>query len=163
MPLVKAGKIVEDPFMMVGPDDEVPAKGGIIVDVERFQAEKDALFARDGELGVRLEPGQSPNLIKDDIGRLAVVAIAFPAFVDGRGYSYARLLRDRFGFKGEVRAVGDVLCEQLHFLARSGFDAFEIASANAAGEWKVAIEEITTWYQATGDGRKTVSQLRTQD
>ena len=69
---------------------------------------------------------QSPELIADDVQRFALVALEFPKFRDGRAYSYARLLRERYGFKGELRAVGDVLLEQLFFMLRTGFDAFEL-------------------------------------
>ncbi len=160
MPLVKDGAIVEDSFVRLAEDDAIPASGGVIVDLERFQAEKARLFGREGDLGVRLEPGQAPELIRDDLPKLALIALAFPEFGDGRAYSYARLLRERYGFEGEIRAVGDILCEQLHYMARSGFDAFEVESEKAASEWKVAIEEITSWYQPTGDGRTTIDELR---
>ena len=81
-------------------------------------------------------------------------------FKDGRAYSYARLLRERWGYRGELRAVGDVLLEQLHFMQRVGFDAFAIASPEALRHWQTASGEFSTWYQATGDGRRPARELR---
>ena len=74
--------------------------------------------------------------------------------------SYARLLRERFGYDGELRAVGDVLLEQLAFMDRCGFDAYELKSESALEDWRIASSDMSVWYQPTGDGRKTVLQLR---
>jgi uncharacterized protein (DUF934 family) len=84
----------------------------------------------------------------------------FPRFRDGRAYSYARLLRERYGFEGEIRAVGDVLMEQLMFMLRVGFDAFEISEQNPLEAYRTAVGEFSVWYQPTGDGRPTAVSLR---
>jgi uncharacterized protein (DUF934 family) len=89
-----------------------------------------------------------------------MIALEFPAFRDGRAYSYARLLRDRYGYTGELRAVGDVLLEQLHFMHRVGFDAFLIKDNDAIEAWQTALADISVWYQPTGDGRPSVIELR---
>ena len=89
-----------------------------------------------------------------------VVALEFPKFRDGRAYSYARLLRERYGFKGELRAVGEVLLEQLFFMLRTGFDAFEIESADPLEDYRTALADFSVWYQPTADGRPTAMQLR---
>ena len=88
------------------------------------------------------------------------MALEFPKFGDGRAFSYARLLRERYGFTGEVRAVGEVLYDQLVFMHRCGFDAFEIAADDAAGRWLQALGEISVWYQPTADGRPSAMSLR---
>ena len=100
---------IEDRFTIVGDEDALPASGGVIVSLSRFQSEKDALVARDGDLGVWLDSDESPTAIESDLGSLALVACNFPAFSDGRGFSYARILRERYGFKGEIRAIGEVM------------------------------------------------------
>ncbi len=89
-----------------------------------------------------------------------MIALEFPAFKDGRAYSHARLLRERFGFQGELRAVGDVLLEQLHFMQRVGFDAFEIDSADPLGDYQTAVADFSVWYQPATDSRPTAVDLR---
>ena len=81
-------------------------------------------------------------------------------FGDGRAYSYARLLRERHGYKGELRAVGNVLRDQLVFMVRCGFDSFEVASDQAAEAWREAMAEFTRWYQPTGNSRASLGALR---
>ena len=107
-----------------------------------------------------MKSDQSPELIADDLDKLALVALEFPACRDGRAYSYARILRERYGFTGEVRAVGDVLMEQLHFMLRTGFDAFEIEAEDPLGQYRQALRDFSVWYQPTGDGRPTAVQRR---
>ena len=89
-----------------------------------------------------------------------MVALEFPVFRDGRAYSYARLLREQYGFPGEIRAVGDVLLEQLHFMERTGFDAFEFHSDDPLRDIEIAASDFDVWYQPAADGRKTAVQLR---
>ncbi len=85
---------------------------------------------------------------------------SFPKFRDGRAYSYARLLRERYGFEGELRAVGDVLLEQLFFMLRTGFNAFELTAEDPLGAYRTALGDLSVFYQPTGDGRATALQLR---
>jgi uncharacterized protein (DUF934 family) len=107
-----------------------------------------------------LRSDESPVLVADDLERFAVIALEFPAFRDGRAYSYARILRERYGFAGELRAVGDVLMEQLHFMLRVGFDAFELGGDDPVAAYETALKDFSVWYQPTGDGRGTAMQLR---
>ena len=92
-------------------------------------------------------------MVPDDLAQLSVVALAFPKFGDGRAYSSARLLRERFGFKGQVRAVGDVLREQAAFMVRCGFDAFEPADGSSLEDWQRASRRFRHVYQRSSDGR----------
>jgi uncharacterized protein (DUF934 family) len=151
--------VVEDRFTSVGDDAALP-EGGVIVSLARFRAERGALLARDGELGVWLDSDESPAAIADDLGSLAVVACNFPAFNDGRGFSYARLLRERYAYEGEVRAIGEVMLEQAPFMVRSGFSTFELHDVEDVAEFKAVVEEVRTVYQPTGDGRETALQRR---
>ena len=157
--LVKDNAPVDDPFAYVPEGGEIPPEGPVIVHLEQWRTHRDALSGR-AAVGVRLKSDESPELIADDLGRLAVVALEFPAFRDGRAYSYARILRERYGFKGEVRAVGDILREQLHFMLRTGFNAFELAGDDPLGQVRAATEDFSVWYQPTGDGRETALQRR---
>ena len=126
MSLIKGGEIVADPFVDASAAAEIPASGAVIVSLDQWRAQRDALLARGTPLGIRLHSDQSPEAIADDVRRFELIALEFPKFRDGRAYSYARLLRERYGFKGELRAVGDVLMEQLFFMVRTGFDAFDL-------------------------------------
>jgi uncharacterized protein (DUF934 family) len=158
--LLRNGRVETDSFTDVSNDDSIPAAGSIIVSLVQWRDHRDALTAREEPLGIVLHSDEKPESIADDIERFAVIALDFPAFRDGRAYSYARLLRDRYNYQGELRAVGDVLLEQLHFMHRVGFNSFQIESDDAAKAWAVAAADINVWYQTTGDGRNSVIRLR---
>jgi uncharacterized protein (DUF934 family) len=160
MALIKDGKLVADTFADAATAAAIPPTGAVIVNFEQWQAERAALLARGAPLGIRLHSDQSPDLIAADVAHFAVVALEFPKFRDGRAYSYARLLRERYGFKGELRAVGDVLLEQLFFMIRVGFDAFVLDSPEPLRDYQTALADFSVWYQPTGDGRPTAIQLR---
>jgi len=160
MALIRDGKLVEDVFAAVAEDSPLPATGAVVVPLSRWQQERESLLERGAPVGVRLQSDQSPELIADDLPHLALVALEFPQFRDGRAYSYARILRERYGFEGEVRAVGDVLMEQLHFMLRTGFNAFELESDNPLAQYETARADFSVWYQPTGDGNPTAIRLR---
>ena len=160
MPLIKSGRLVEDPWANLDDDAPLPGHGPVIVGVARWQAERQRLRRRGPPVGVRMRSDQPPSLIADDFDRLHLIALEFPAFADGRAYSSARLLRERHGYAHELRAVGNVLRDQFMFLHRCGVDAFEVADQAAVDGWIEAMSEIGVWYQPTGDGRAPVSVLR---
>jgi uncharacterized protein (DUF934 family) len=162
MALIRNGAVVRDEFVNAIGLADIPASGPVIVSLEQWLANLDALMVRRDPLGIRLRSDQNPEIIADDLDHFAVIALEFPVFKDGRAYSYARLLRERWGFRGELRAVGDVLLEQLHFMQRVGFDAFELESDDPARDWEIAAHEFSVWYQATGDGRMPARDLRHQ-
>jgi uncharacterized protein (DUF934 family) len=122
--------------------------------------DRESLLRRGGPLGVRLEPADLVETLAPDLARLGMIQIDFPKFNDGRGYSTARLLRQRYRYPGELRAVGRVLRDQLLYLHRCGFDAFEIAREDALETWIKAMSELNLWYQRAADGRPTVTALR---
>lgn len=159
MALIKNGKLVADPFTDASAG-EVPPSGAVIVSLAQWQEQRAALLDRGTPLGVRLRSDQSPEVIAADLSHLSVVVLEFPKFRDGRAYSYARLLRERYGFAGEIRAAGDVLLDQLLFMLRTGFDAFEISDPDPVGAYETALADFSVWYQPTGDGRPTALQLR---
>jgi uncharacterized protein (DUF934 family) len=160
MPLIKNDQLVTDPYQPIADDAPLPASGAVLVSLARWQAERDALSGRSEPVGVRLKSDESPELLADDLDKIALVALEFPVFRDGRAYSYARMLRDRFQYSGEVRAVGEVLMEQLHFMLRTGFDAFELESDDPLGQYQTAKGDFSVWYQPTGDGRPSAVKLR---
>jgi len=160
MALIKNGELVESAFVDVSSADAIPPAGAVMVSFEQWQAQRDSLLARGTPLGIRLHSDQTPDLIAGDLQHFALVALEFPKFRDGRAYSYARLLRERYGFTGELRAVGDVLLEQLFFMLRTGFDAFELDSEDPLRDYRTALGDFSVWYQPTADGRPTAMQLR---
>jgi len=162
MALVKDGALVDDPFLSVQGEEASPSGGPIIVSLAQWQAHREELQGRAAPVGVRLKSDESPELIAADLKYFALVALEFPSFRDGRPYSYARLLRERYGFTGELRAVGDVLLEQLGFMIRTGFNAFELDSEDPLRDFQIAAADLSVWYQPTADGRRTATDLRHQ-
>ena len=102
-----------------------------------------------GALGVRLSPSDDPVLIVNDLDKLALIAVEFPAFTDGRGYSTATLLRERYGYKGELRAIGEVARDHLHAMAQCGFDSFLLREGEDAQAALAAFDDFSEQYQAT--------------
>ena len=141
----------DDRFATVADDEALPA-GDVIVSVKRFMAEGEALLA-DRKVGVRLEPAEAVEDLAYDLPRLALVALAFPKFSDGRNLSAARLLRDRYGFKGEIRAVGEVLREQAMHMVRCGVDAYAPADGSDPEAWAAAAHRYRHVYQRAADDR----------
>ena len=126
MTLFKNGAFVCDPWRRVETTDDLPQDGNVLLSVQQWRQFAASRPRADIACGLVLEPGFDVEDFARDYERLALVAINFPKFVDGRGYSMGRKIRGRFGFSGELRATGDILFDQLQLLARCGFDAFEI-------------------------------------
>lgn len=130
--MILDGKIVDNGWQRFEPGQleedgqSLPENQPVIVPLAYWQAHRDTLLEREAPVGVCLEPGEEPADLAADLPHLPLVAVHFPAFKDGRGYSYARELRTRYRFTGEVRAVGDVLQDQLFYMHRVGFNAFEV-------------------------------------
>jgi uncharacterized protein (DUF934 family) len=160
MPLIKKGEVISDPWIAVADNDTFPASGPVLVPLSRWSTERDELLARGTPIGVRLASDELVSEIAPDLEHISLIALEFPTFRDGRAYSTARLLRERHGYSGELRAVGNVLRDQLMFMHRCGFDAFEVADANALDCWRKTLAEITVWYQPTADGRIPATALR---
>lgn len=125
--------------------------GAVIVPLAVWTARKAELQSRSTPVGVWLAAGEGPEAIADDLAALPVVGVHFPKFVDGRGYSTARLLRERYGYRGEVRALGDVLHDQLFLMARCGFDAFALKEGKDIARAVAAFETFGNPYQAAVD------------
>jgi uncharacterized protein (DUF934 family) len=161
MPLLRNGALRDDEWQRVDDDAEsLPAGAAVIVSFTRFRAERETLLARNAPLGVLLKNTDPVEELGSDAARFALIALEFPKFGDGRAYSQARLLRERYGFTGELRATGQVLPDQLHHMRRCGFDAFELAKGEPLEAWRRALHTFSAVYQPTGDGRIPVSTLR---
>jgi uncharacterized protein (DUF934 family) len=162
MPLVKGGHIIADEFVRITEDAELPAQGAILVSETRFLAGPDALLNRAGKLGVGWPNNRDVDDLVPYLDRLAMVALVFPSFRDGRAYSQARLLRERYGFRGELRATGQVLRDQFVFMLRAGFDAFEVKKQADAEAFTETVKRYSVFYQPTGDGRLSALHQRLQ-
>lgn len=160
MPLIKNGAFVEDAYAAVADDAALPETGAFVVTLARFKKERDAILARNVAVGVRLKSAESPEELGADLARLSLVVLEFPYFKDGRAFSWARMLRTRLGFKGEIRGSGHYLFDQIAFMTRVGFDAFEVPESFTLAEFKRALGELTFTYQPSIDGRKTIRDLR---
>ena len=120
--------VVEDQWVSIDGEQPVPDGEDVIVSLAIFEAQRETLLARnDGQLGVHLQADDQLDAIADDLSQIALVSLDFPSFADGRAYSKARLLRDRHGFGGQVRATGDVRIDQVQHMRRSGFDALQVS------------------------------------
>lgn len=126
MALYAHGTFIDDPWQVLAPADAIPGSGALVVDKARFLAEREALLARNAPLGLSLNAGEKLDEILPDLARFELIRLVLPKYNDGRPYSAARLLRDRHGFTGTLRAAGDVLIDQVTFLFRTGFDQLEI-------------------------------------
>jgi uncharacterized protein (DUF934 family) len=162
MPLIKDGAIIADPWVFVSDESALPADGRVIVTLERWRAERATLLGQFTEVGVVLKSDQPADEIANDLRHLRLIALDFPIFRDGRAYSTARLLRERYGFLGELRAVGNVLPDQFFFMLRCGIDTFQVADDRKALEWQKAVSAFSAVYQTAADGRTAVSRLRQQ-
>ncbi|MBR0691785.1 DUF934 domain-containing protein [Bradyrhizobium lablabi] len=160
MPLVKNGRITTDLFVGVADGAELPGDGAIMVTAERFLADPEALLRRAGKVGVIWPNNRDLDDLVPYLDRLAAVALVFPTFRDGRAYSQARLLRERHGYDGELRATGQVLRDQFVFMSRAGFDAFEVRKEADADAFAATMKRYTVFYQPTGDGRVTALNRR---
>ena len=132
-----------------GSSSVVPPPGDVIVPLALWIDQRASLMSRAGRLGVWLDSHEEPAAIAGDLGRFALVALNFPQSGDGRGYSSARLLRERFGYKGELRAIGDVVRDHLFFLASCGFDSFLLREGEDPEEALTGFDDVSDAYQAS--------------
>jgi uncharacterized protein (DUF934 family) len=149
--LVRLSGVVDDPFVLVREAatlDDLPEATPVIVPLALWTSARAALVAR-GDAGVWLSPADDPAALAADVRLLPVIAIDFPAFTDGRGYSIGRLLRERYGYTGELRAVGDVQRDQLYYLAQVGFDAFAVRDDHDADAALAGLSDFSDGYQVT--------------
>ncbi|MBB3104003.1 DUF934 domain-containing protein [Azomonas macrocytogenes] len=153
--IIKNGQLVQESWHLMPKDatlDVLPNSDDIIVPLALWLEHEHALKARDGGLGVWLESDEEiESIAPDSLPLFQVIALNFPAFTDGRHYSTARLLRDRYAYKGEIRAIGDVLQDQLFFMQRCGFDAFAVRPDRDPQAALAGLKDFSVAYQAAAD------------
>ena len=162
MPLVKNAKITNDLFVHVPDGAELPGNGAILVSAARFLEDPEAILRRAAKVGVIWPNNRDLDDLVPYLERLAAVALVFPSFRDGRAYSQARLLRERHGYDGELRATGQILRDQFVFMTRAGFDAFDVKKDADAAAFAETMQRYSVFYQPTGDGRVAAFNRRMQ-
>ena len=160
MALVKDGKLAEDTWLTAETEADLQREGPLFVTLELWQGARERLTGRNAPLGLRLRSDQSAEDLAGDLENFAAIALVFPKFTDGRAFSTARILRERLGFEGELRAVGAVKRDQLAFLQRCGFDAVEVPEDKDAEAWLESLREFSHWYQPAADGLSAIAALR---
>ena len=152
--LIKARRVAQDSWQRLeraadGGFAVLPESGDVIVPLALWLERRAELLARPGRLGVWLDSHEEPEAIAREVDSFQVIAVNFPKFQDGRGFSTARLLRERFGYKGELRAVGHITRDNLYYLEGCGFDAFELRAGEDLAEALAAFAAFSEAYQAS--------------
>jgi len=137
-----------------------PVSGNIVVSFRRWQAQPEVFEAHKGRLGVWIDGDDDLAALAPHLERFALIAIEFPMFKDGRGYSQARLLREKYAYHGELRAIGDVLRDQLFYMRRCGFDSFEVRADTDLEAALKGFEDFSVKYQPAADGVPPIYHLR---
>lgn len=160
-PLLRDGKAVaNDPWVFLTDDEAAEGRADIVVSVKRLLAEGEALASRPGRLGVVIASSEAVEEIACYVPQLALIAIDFPGYRDGRGFTTARLLRERYHYTGPLRAVGDVLQDLVFFMLRCGFDEFVLKAKDSEAAFARAAGTFSKVYQHAADKRATVLDLR---
>jgi uncharacterized protein (DUF934 family) len=151
MVIIKEGQCVDDRWHHLDDQDALPESGPITVSAGRWRSERESLMSRGEPVGIRIEPGDAVEDLAADLRQLPLVVLNFPALTDGRLFSAARLIRERYGYAGELRARGDFLQDQIFFLSRVGVNAFEPPPGTAAEDLTAALSTFSVTYQAATD------------
>ena len=156
MPLLKSGKVVDDVWSFVEDGHELSPGGCISVSLGRFLSEHEQLLHRNRTIGVRLVNTDDPALLAPFLNQIHLVELQFPKYTDGRAFSQSQLLRRRLGYKGEIRAIGQVLRDQLRLMIRSGFDAMLMDDKDAETVYDFSGHEFSEFYQSASDTQDTI-------
>ena len=164
MQIIKKGEIVTSDWVHLRADEPFPTERvDVTVTLGRFVADRATLDTHPGRVGVRLHPDDDVEPHLPALLPLPLLVVEFPRFTDGRGYSLGRLLRERHGYRGELRAVGNVLRDQLFYMHRCGFDAFELQPGKSVTEALEAFAELSVRYQAAVDEPRPLFRRRLDD
>ena len=155
--IIKNGQIVDDAWQVLTlaegetADSVALPAAPALLPLAVWLARRDEILARAGEFGVWLDSDEGPEAIAGDLAQLALIGVNFPKFADGRGYSTARLLRERYHYRGEIRAIGDVLHDQLFYMKRCGIDAFAVRADKDIEAALAGLHDFSESYQAAVD------------
>ena len=150
MKIIKDKQIIEDNWTHIADSDEI-TDGDITVSLSRWKKEKTDLSNHQGDIGIRISPADSVEDIATDLKNVKLVAVEFPAFTDGRAFSHARLLRSRYGFEGEIRAIGNYMPDQVFYLTRVGVNAFQLENPEQLKLALSTMDDFTVKYQVSSN------------
>lgn len=162
MRVIKDKEIIDDDWLLikeVSADDAVPV-GNVILPLAYWQENRILLLEQNDQQAVWIDGDTETEALLDDLDKFDLIALDFPLFKDGRSYSHARLLKQRYNFQGELRAVGDVLRDQLFYLLRCGFDSFQLREDKDAEAALKSFNDFTVRYQAAADDAVPIYKLR---
>ena len=162
MRVIKDNRIIEDEWQRlkeIDVVDELP-EGKVIMTFTYWQANRDRLIAQNKKYAVCINGDVETEEVVKDMEHFELIALDFPVFTDGRSYSHARLLRERYGYTGELRAVGDVLRDQLFFMQRCGIDSYQVREDKNIEDALNAFTELSVKYQTAADRVQPVYKLR---
>lgn len=154
MPLLINREVVADNWTLVN-EESLDQAGDIIVPLALYQENQSALENREGQVAIQVNGDDDLNTVLENLDKFPLIAVDFPAFRDGRGFSIARLLV-RAGFKGEIRATGDVGRDRLAYMERCGFTAIQISDEIYKDEMLSAFTEVSNYYQSAADSNRAV-------
>lgn len=146
MRIIKNKLIIEDDWLHV-PDDLPLQKGNITITQQRWLMEKDRLANHNGKLGLRLTSTDNIAELSNDLEKFELIELYFALFTDGRGFSTAKLLRDRYHYTGELRATGNFLRDQLFYLSKVGINSFDLGDNDNLDGAITALDEFSVQYQ----------------
>lgn len=164
MRVIKDNRIVEDGWERlpaVEPDQALP-EGDIIIPFRYWLAHRDALATRKGRLAVCLDGEDEVEEVAGHLEHFPLIALDFPVFKDGRCYTHARLLRGRCHYTGELRAVGDILQDQLFFMRRVGIDSFQLRADKDMEDALRGFNTFSVTYQTSSDGAPPICKVRSK-
>ncbi len=155
--LIRNLKVEADDYTLLADDAALPTSGKIIVSYTRWHAERDALLASGLSVGIKIPNTVDIATVLPEIAERPLIALDFPAFPDGRAYSQARLLAERFAYQGELRATGKaVVRDQIGFMVRCGFTSFELREGQDPAACLAAVHEFSVPYQQAADQSQPV-------
>jgi len=158
--LLKDNQIIDDSWLILDDSAETLPSGNILLSLEQWQQFSDQLSQHNGELGLWLEGNAEIDAVIDSLQQLSLIAIKFPKFVDGRGFSLARLLRERYNYNGELRAIGEFIRDQLYLLKRCGFNAFQLTEDQDLSEASKSLNDFSETYQVSADQQEPLFRRR---
>jgi uncharacterized protein (DUF934 family) len=162
MQVIKNKEVINDDWQLIRDienDASVP-EGKVILPIVYWQQNRDAILKQNSEYAVWVDGSVDTEILLDDLDKFAIIALDFPAFKDGRSYSHASLLKNRYNYKGDLRAIGDVLQDQLFFMQRCGFDSYAIREDKDIEEAIKSLNDFTVRYQAAADDALPIYKQR---
>lgn len=160
MKIIKDKQILEDSWQFIAELEDSLPQGDIMVPFVFWKDNQSVLENHPGKVSIVLDGAVDINEVIPHLDKFDVIGLQFPAFADGRCYSHARLLRDRHGYTGELRALGDILHDQLFYMSRCGIDAFALREDKDFTSALAAFNEFSVMYQTAADGAPPIYKVR---